>query len=103
MSRWYRAPEVILLQEYDKKIDLWSTGCIFAELLRFTDENYKGHLQMFMGKSCYPISPCKKQEEENGNEEDTFIEDDDQMVKILNFLNPETDFVKGQGSQTYMR
>ncbi|KAK9278778.1 hypothetical protein L1049_028356 [Liquidambar formosana] len=31
-SRSYRAPEVILGLQYDKKIDIWSLGCILAEL-----------------------------------------------------------------------
>ncbi|KAL6583694.1 hypothetical protein OROMI_002983 [Orobanche minor] len=31
-SRSYRAPEVILGLPYDKKIDVWSLGCILAEL-----------------------------------------------------------------------
>ncbi|KAI9087383.1 hypothetical protein K1719_030703 [Acacia pycnantha] len=31
-SRSYRAPEVILGLTYDKKIDIWSLGCILAEL-----------------------------------------------------------------------
>ncbi|XP_010245095.1 PREDICTED: uncharacterized protein LOC104588662 isoform X2 [Nelumbo nucifera] len=31
-SRSYRAPEVILGLPYEKKIDLWSLGCILAEL-----------------------------------------------------------------------
>ncbi|KAJ6802604.1 uncharacterized protein M6B38_191855 [Iris pallida] len=31
-SRSYRAPEVILGLPYDKKIDIWSIGCILAEL-----------------------------------------------------------------------
>jgi len=34
VTRWYRAPEVILnASEYNKSIDIWSVGCIFAELL----------------------------------------------------------------------
>lgn len=33
VSRWYRSPEVILLQQYDYSVDVWSAGCIFAELL----------------------------------------------------------------------
>lgn len=31
-SRYYRAPEVILGCKYDFKIDLWSLGCVLAEL-----------------------------------------------------------------------
>ncbi len=32
-SRSYRAPEVILGLPYDQKVDIWSLGCILAELL----------------------------------------------------------------------
>jgi len=32
-SRWYRAPEVILGCEWGPKIDVWSLGCVLAELL----------------------------------------------------------------------
>lgn len=33
-TRWYRPPEVLLEWDtYDKSIDIWSIGCIFAELL----------------------------------------------------------------------
>ena len=31
-SRYYRAPEVILGAPYDTKVDMWSLGCILAEL-----------------------------------------------------------------------
>ncbi len=31
-SRSYRAPEVILGLPYDQKVDVWSLGCILAEL-----------------------------------------------------------------------
>lgn len=35
-TRWYRAPELIVAsrQGYGPAIDMWSVGCIFAELLR---------------------------------------------------------------------
>lgn len=34
VTRWYRAPEVILLEkEYTKGVDIWSLGCVFAEML----------------------------------------------------------------------
>jgi serine/threonine protein kinase len=33
-TRWYRAPEVLLSwKKYSTAIDMWSVGCIFAELL----------------------------------------------------------------------
>ncbi len=33
-TRWYRAPEVLLnWNKYSKAVDMWSVGCIFAELL----------------------------------------------------------------------
>jgi len=31
-SRFYRAPEVILRVSYNEKVDIWSLGCILAEL-----------------------------------------------------------------------
>jgi len=34
VTRWYRAPEVMCsARQYDEKVDVWSVGCIFAELL----------------------------------------------------------------------
>jgi len=34
VSRWYRAPEVILTEkDYESTLDIWSMGCILAETL----------------------------------------------------------------------
>ena len=34
VTRWYRAPELLLgSKEYDSAIDMWSVGCILAEML----------------------------------------------------------------------
>mmetsp|Transcript_40634 Transcript_40634/g.61927 ORF Transcript_40634/g.61927 Transcript_40634/m.61927 type:complete len:104 (+) Transcript_40634:545-856(+) len=34
VTRWYRPPEVILLQkQYDSGVDIWSTGCVLGEML----------------------------------------------------------------------
>jgi mitogen-activated protein kinase 1/3 len=34
-TRWYRAPELLCETDtYDPQIDVWSVGCIFAEMLR---------------------------------------------------------------------
>lgn len=39
-TRWYRAPELILLEkDYGPAIDIWSAGCIFAELLSMVKVN----------------------------------------------------------------
>ncbi len=33
-TRYYRAPEIMLTwQKYDVEVDVWSAGCIFAEML----------------------------------------------------------------------
>jgi mitogen-activated protein kinase 1/3 len=35
VTRWYRAPEIMLAcHEYSKPIDIWSVGCIFGELIQ---------------------------------------------------------------------
>ena len=40
VTRWYRAPEIILLEkDYGPGIDVWAVGCIFAELLGMMREN----------------------------------------------------------------
>lgn len=34
VTRWYRAPEIMVsARMYDEKVDIWSVGCILAELL----------------------------------------------------------------------
>ena len=44
-SRFYRAPEIMLGVNYDMAIDMWSFGCILAELFSgypiFPGENEK--------------------------------------------------------------
>lgn len=42
VTLWYRAPELLLgLREYGFAIDMWSVGCVFAELL-FKTAVFKG-------------------------------------------------------------
>lgn len=52
-TRSYRAPEVILGCEYTDKIDVWSLGCIIAELFTgqvlFESENVVGMLARIQG------------------------------------------------------
>uniref|UniRef100_A0A7S3KIB6 Protein kinase domain-containing protein n=1 Tax=Euplotes crassus TaxID=5936 RepID=A0A7S3KIB6_EUPCR len=52
-SRSYRAPEVILGCKYDYKVDIWSLGCIIAELytgyVLFQNESVVGLLARVIG------------------------------------------------------
>jgi mitogen-activated protein kinase 1/3 len=68
VTRWYRAPELILLEkEYGPAIDVWSVGCIFAELLGMMKESAPTYLDrkpLFPGKSCFPLSPDRAAAEE---------------------------------------
>lgn len=33
-TKWYRAPEILLgSQKYNEKVDMWSVGCILAEMV----------------------------------------------------------------------
>jgi len=55
VTRWYRAPEIMLAcHEYDKPVDVWSTGCILAELLArkpfFPGEDYIDQLTLITTK-----------------------------------------------------
>lgn len=59
VTRWYRAPEIMLAcHEYSKAIDVWSVGCIFAELLArtalFPGEDYIAQLRLICDKMGKP-------------------------------------------------
>ena len=59
VTRWYRAPEIMLAcQEYTSAIDMWSVGCIFAELLArtplFPGEDYIAQLRLICEKIGRP-------------------------------------------------
>jgi len=63
VTRWYRAPELALLQgEYTAAIDTWSIGCIYAELLQMLEDGEKAADRgpLFPGSSCYPLSPERR-------------------------------------------
>ena len=70
VTRWYRAPELILLEkDYGPAIDIWSTGCIFGELLSMMKEHaptYMDRKPLFPGNSCFPLSPDHKAHKEQG-------------------------------------
>lgn len=60
VTRWYRAPEVILNpRKYDKALDMWAVGCLLAELINrrplFPARNYE-HLLRLITKGCGTLS-----------------------------------------------
>jgi mitogen-activated protein kinase 1/3 len=58
-TRWYRSPEVILLTgNQTAALDIWSVGCIFAELLAVQEREYLSR-RLFPGKTGFPLSHDK--------------------------------------------
>ncbi|CAJ1457794.1 unnamed protein product [Effrenium voratum] len=58
-TRWYRAPEVLCSwADYGPAIDMWSVGCIFAEMLRrkplLPGKNTQHQLQLIISHLGFP-------------------------------------------------
>lgn len=92
VTRWYRAPELILLEkDYGQAIDMWSVGCIFAELLGMMKQSAATYLDrkpLFPGKSCFPLSPDRHARiQANGFP----VARDDQLAVIFDVLGTPTD------------
>ncbi|KAK7119789.1 hypothetical protein R3I94_021583 [Phoxinus phoxinus] len=66
-TRWYRAPELLLCQPYSAAIDMWSLGCVLAELDTgrpiFTGRNEPDQLSCIMEVlGMPPIDETEKSE-----------------------------------------
>jgi mitogen-activated protein kinase 1/3 len=117
VTRWYRAPELILLQDdYSNQIDVWSMGCIFAELLGMIKENIpypSNRCPLFQGGSCFPLSPDRKDRDSgNGSKNSTRSGSSsgaskDQLNMIFNVLGtpsePEVEKLTSDDSRKYVR
>ncbi|GAA5871108.1 hypothetical protein JCM3774_005110 [Rhodotorula dairenensis] len=58
-TRWYRAPEIMLtFRQYTKAVDVWSVGCICAEMLDgrplFPGRDYHHQLTLILGVTGTP-------------------------------------------------
>ncbi|GAA5829103.1 hypothetical protein JCM5353_005281 [Sporobolomyces roseus] len=58
-TRWYRAPEIMLtFKQYTKAIDIWSVGCIAAEMLSgrplFPGRDYHNQLSLILAVTGTP-------------------------------------------------
>ncbi|XP_046374434.2 mitogen-activated protein kinase 7-like [Haliotis rufescens] len=64
-TRWYRAPEILLsLVEYGTAVDMWSVGCIFAEMLGrkhlFPGKDYISQIKLIVGVLGSPTEAVLK-------------------------------------------
>jgi mitogen-activated protein kinase 1/3 len=106
-SRWYRAPEVILLEKvYFGGVDIWGAGCVFAELLQMIKENKVNcadRVALFPGTSCFPLSPQVKP---NSEGEVEHFQSGDQLITICKTLGTPTEeeskFITDYGAKQYM-
>ena len=108
VTRWYRAPELILLEkDYGPAIDMWSVGCIFGELLgmmKASAPTYMDRRPLFPGKSCFPLSPDRHARiQANGFP----VAKDDQLAVIFEMLGTPTEddmsYVTDQKAHGYLK
>jgi len=108
VTRWYRAPELILIEKnYDVKIDVWSLGCIYAELLGMLKEHAATFLDrgpLFPGTSCFPLSPDTNARAKKSGFP---VTSQDQLNMIFTILGSPTDedlsFVSDDKALEYLR
>lgn len=113
-SRWYRAPEVCLLEsQYDTAADQWGLACSLYELFKTYETNHKmsderhpfevNDIPLFPGDSCYPISKKYK----NRVSSDC-VSQNDQMRVIVRKLShqlgeQDLSFISREDSLTYIK
>ena len=91
VSRWYRAPEIILVDKcYGPQIDMWSTGCILSEMISCTQQYQANGVSssdrfLFPGTSCFPLSPCEKMKN-SANKKKNIVSKNDQLKVILEIM-----------------
>lgn len=105
-TRWYRAPELILLRQHyiPAAVDVWSVGCVAAELFGMLPENVEMAAQrgpLLPGGACFPLSPSESEtmwpDEGKLENETKGLSDDsrDQLALILNLVGtPEEDEIE---------
>lgn len=111
VTRWYRAPELILIQNnYTSAIDVWSLGCIFGELMTLLKDNCFNPYErkpLFPGKSCFPLSPPKDQSNLVKNNHGYPVDSRDQLNVIFDVIGApmeeDMDFITDAHARDYLR
>lgn len=110
VTRWYRAPELILIEsDYTGAIDVWSVGCIFAELMMMIKENaptFIDRTPLFPGKFCFPLSPPGSKKVRL-NEHGFPNEKSDQLSVIFDVIGTpsedDIDFITDENALLYLK
>jgi len=111
VTRWYRAPELILIQNnYTRAIDVWSLGCIFGELMTLLKDNCVNPYErkpLFPGKSCFPLSPPKDQSTLIKTNHGYPVDSRDQLNVIFEVIGTpmeeDLDFITDLHAKDYLR
>ncbi len=111
VTRWYRAPELILIQNnYTSAIDFWSLGCIFGELMTLLKDNCVNPYDrkpLFPGKSCFPLSPPRDQTSIPRTNHGYPVDSRDQLNLIFDVigtpLDEDMDFITDQHAKEYLK
>ncbi|XP_039132100.1 homeodomain-interacting protein kinase 2-like [Dioscorea cayenensis subsp. rotundata] len=89
-SRSYRAPEVILGLSYDQRIDLWSLGCILAELYSGDVLFPNDSVVMMLARMIGIVGPIDMEMLKMGLETHKYFTDDYDLY----YTNEETDQIE---------
>jgi len=105
-TRDYRPPEVILgSKAYDERADIWSMGCVISEIFQATVSDTEGREAMFIGDSCYPISPMAEKDQ-NIQKKPAQVSQDDLLFKVIQSVGKDQvdwSFVDCKFSKDYMK
>ena len=75
-------------KSYNSAVDIWSLGCVLAEMLACTKVYNTEQLDnrfIFSGNSCFPLSPCE-QMTKNADKNINIVSSNDQLKKICDIL-----------------
>jgi len=89
VTRYYRAPELLLLMPYSYPIDVWAAGCVMAELLATGEGSSHARKPVFPGKACYALTHRARRSGWDKKERDELVcpmRMDDQLNVIFDVI-----------------